>query len=165
MAPDEQLHDERIRLKNERLRLDRRRRVNRIGWTALGIVIGLFVAAGLGVIVIQIVIPWEAICATVAPTQELVRVSNALISELQSWLAQAEEFLSAGGSTPDRQGLGGLIGRAQEVAQPATSAVIDIVTAPLRTLIDAAQAVLASVQSVLDAANSSLASIDQAQCN
>ena len=144
--------------------------MHRLGWTSLGIGLGIILTAALGwVVVVQILVPWEAICATVAPTQELVRLGSALIAELQAWLATAEEFLAAG-ATPEqteqaREGLGGLLDRAKGEAQAATSVVVDVVTAPLRLLIDAAQAALAAVQDVVDAARESLASIDQSRCS
>ena len=44
------------------------------------------------------------------------------------------------------------------------SAFIDTVTAPLRVLIDLAQAVLSAVQAAVDAARDVMASVDEARC-
>ena len=143
--------------------------MNRLGWTGLGMLIGVILAGGFAIVIIQILIPWEAICATVAPMQEVIRLGSLLIAELQAWLLEAEEFISAGGSpaqgTEAREGLGGLLDRAKGEVQTATSVVVDVVTAPLRLLIDAAQVVLEAVESVVAAARDSLDSIDQSRCS
>ena len=142
--------------------------MHRLGWTGLGMAIGVALAGGFAIVMVQILIPWEAICATVAPSQEVVRLGGLLIAELQAWLLKAEEFVSSGGSpaqgTEVREGLGGLLDRAKGEVQTATNVVVDVVTAPLRLLIDAAQAVLAAVQGVVEAARESLDSIDRARC-
>ena len=143
--------------------------MHRLGWTGLGVVIGVILAGGFAIALIQILIPWEAICATVVPSQEVVRLGSLLIAELQAWLLKAEEFISSGGSpaqgTEVREGLGGLLDRVKGEVQTATSVVVDVVTAPLRLLIDAAQVVLEAVQGVVDAARESLESIDQSRCS
>ena len=142
--------------------------MHRLGWTGLGMAIGVILAGGFAIVMIQILIPWEAICATVAPSQEVVRLGSLLITELQAWLLKAEEFMSSGGSpaqgTEVREGLGGLLDRARGEVQTATSVVVDVVTAPLQLLIDAAQVALDAVQGVVDAARESLDSIDQSRC-
>ncbi len=83
-------------------------------------------------------------------------------------LHSAEEFISSGGSPAQgsevREGLGGLLDRAKGEVQSATNVVVDVVTAPLQLLIDAAQVVLEAVQSVVDATRESLDSIDQSRC-
>ena len=131
--------------------------------------IGVVLAGGFAFVIIQILIPWEAICATVAPTQEVIRLGSVLIAELQGWLMKAEEFISSGGSpaqgTEVREGLGGLLDRARGEVQTATNVVVDVVTAPLQLLIDAAQVVPEAVQGVVDAARESLDSIDQSRCS
>ena len=141
----------------------------RLGWIGLGAVAGIVLAGGFAIVMIQILIPWEAICATVAPAQEIARLGSILITELQAWLIKAEEFLNVGGpseqATEVRQGLRGLLDRATGEMQTATGVVVDVVTAPLRLLIDTAQIVLEAVQAVVDAARDSLESIDQSRCN
>ena len=141
----------------------------RLGWIGLGAAAGVVLAGGFAVVIIQILIPWEAICATVAPSQEVVRLGSVLITEIQSWLVKAEEFLSMGGSsgqaTEVREGLGGLLDRAKGEVQAATNIAVDVVAAPLRLLIDAAQVVLEAIKGVVDAARDSLESIDQSRCN
>ena len=76
--------------------------------------------------------------------------------------------MSSGGSpaqgTEVREGLGGLLDRAKGEVQTAAEVVVDVVTAPLRLLIDAAQVVLEAVRGVVEAARESLESIDQARC-
>ncbi len=141
----------------------------RLGWAGLGMLVGVILAGGFAIVIVQILIPWEAICATVAPSQEVVRLGSLLIAELQAWLLKAEEFIGSGGSpaqgTEVREGLGGLLDRAKGEVQAATSVVVDVVTAPLRLLIDAAQVILDAVQGVVDAARESLDSIDQSRCS
>jgi len=130
--------------------------------------IGVILAGGFAIALFQILIPWEAICATVAPSQDVVRLGSLLIAEFQAWLLKAEEFMSSGGSpaqgTEVREGLGGLLDRTKGEVQTATGVVVDVVTAPLRVLIDAAQVVLEAVQGAVDAARESLDSIDQSRC-
>lgn len=142
--------------------------MHRLSWTGLGMLIGVILAGGLAMALIQMLIPWEAICATVAPSQEVVRLGSLLIAEFQAWLLKAEEFMSSGGSpaqgTEVREGLGGLLDRAKGEVQTATGVVVDVVTDPLRVLIDAAQVVLEAVQGAVDAARESLDSIDQSRC-
>ena len=141
----------------------------RLGWAGLGMLVGVILAGGFAIVIVQILIPWEAICATVAPSQEVVRLGSLLIAELQAWLLKAEEFIGSGGSpaqgTEVREGLGGLLDRAKGEVQTATNVVVDVVTAPLRLLIDAAQVILDAVQGVVDAARESLDSIDQSRCS
>ena len=143
--------------------------MHRLGWVGLGAVAGIVIAGGFAIALIQILIPWEAICATVAPSQEVVRLGSALIAELQAWLVKAEEFLSVGSSlgqaTEAREGLGGLLDRAKGELQTSTNVVVDVVTAPLQLLIDMAQVVLEAVRGVVDAARDSLDSVDQSRCN
>ena len=131
--------------------------------------VGVILAGGFAIVIVQILIPWEAICATVAPSQEVVRLGSLLIAELQAWLLKAEEFIGSGGSpaqgTEVREGLGGLLDRAKGEVQAATNVIVDVVTAPLRLLIDAAQVILDAVQGVVDAARESLDSIDQSRCS
>ena len=141
----------------------------RLGWAGLGMLVGVILAGGFAIVIVQILIPWEAICATVAPSQEVVRLGSLLIAELQAWLLKAEEFIGSGGSpaqgTEVREGLGGLLDRAKGEVQAATNVIVDVVTAPLRLLIDAAQVILDAVQGVVDAARESLDSIDQSRCS
>ena len=141
----------------------------RLGWAGVGMLVGVILAGGFAIVIVQILIPWEAICATVAPSQEVVRLGSLLIAELQAWLLKAEEFIGSGGSpaqgTEVREGLGGLLDRAKGEVQAATNVIVDVVTAPLRLLIDAAQVILDAVQGVVDAARESLDSIDQSRCS
>lgn len=134
----------------------------------LGAAAGIVLAGALAIAAFQMLIPWETICATVAPTQEMVRLGSALIVELQAWLVKAEEFLSAGGSTAQstevREGLGGLVDRARGALQTTATVAVDVVAAPLMLLIDAAQILLESIQDAVDAARDSLESIDQSRC-
>ena len=143
--------------------------MHRLGWTGLGAVVGIAIAGGAAVILIQMLIPWEEICLTVAPSLEVVRLGSALIAELQAWLVKAEEFLRVGDSTAQstevREGLSGLLDRAKDDLQTATNVVVDVVTEPLRLLIDAAQIVLEAVRGMVDAVRDSLESIDQSRCN
>ena len=139
-----------------------------VGWFGLGALIGAAVIGGGAIVIVQIIIPWDVICATIAPTQRLIEAGGALIAELRSWLDAAEATLSAGSpeeqTTQAREGLGGLLDRAKEEALDVASAAANVATAPLRALIDIAQALLGAVQEAVDAARESLASIDRTQC-
>ena len=143
--------------------------MHRLGWMGLGAVAGIVLAGGFAIVIIQILIPWEAICATVAPSQEVVRLGSMLINELQAWLVIAEEFLSVSDSTAQpteiREGLGGILDRAKGELQTTANVAVDVFASPLRLLIDVAQTLLEAVQAVVDAARDSLESIDQSRCN
>ena len=138
--------------------------MHRFGWMGLGALIGAVAIGGVAIVIVQIIIPWDVICATIAPTQRLVEAGGALIAELRSWLDAAEAALSAGATeeqtTQAREGLGGLIDRARDQALDVASSAANVVAAPLRALIDIAQALLAVAQEAVDAALESLASIE-----
>ncbi len=142
--------------------------MHRVGWIGLGALIGAVAIGGIAIVIVQIIIPWEVICATVAPTLSLIESGSALISELRSWLDAAEEALTMGGSEEQtsqaREGLGGLLDKAKEEAMDVASVAGNAATAPLRALIDIAQAVLVVAQEAVDAARESLSSIDQSRC-
>ena len=142
--------------------------MHRFGWMGLGALGGVVLAGGFAVYIINILIPWEAICATVAPSQELVRIGGSLIMELEAWLASAQAFLAAGEPEAQaqevRQGLGGALDRAQSQLQAGASVVVNATIEPLRLLIEAAQLVLREIRAVVEAAQTSLDSIDQARC-
>ena len=142
--------------------------MDKIGWMGLGVLIGAIAVGGIAIVVVQIIIPWDVICATIAPTQRVVETGSALIAELRAWLDAAESALSAGSSPEQtaqaREGLGGLLDKAKGTAVDVASAAANVATAPLRALIDIAQALLGAVQETVDAARDSLASIDRTQC-
>ena len=142
--------------------------MHRIGWIGLGALIGAIAVGGFAVIIVQIIIPWDVICATVAPSLRVIETGGTLIAELRSWLDAAEAALSAGPSedqtTQAREGLGGLLDRAREGALDAASGAVDIAAAPLRALIDIAQALLTVAQDAVDAARESLDAIDRTKC-
>ena len=129
-----------------------------------------FAAAGVvGVLVVNIAIPWEDVCAVLGPAQTLSEAGSSLLAQLQEWLAKAESFLATMGSAEDiaetRSGLGGLIDKAKDVVGDIQSALVDIVVAPLELLIVLAKSVLGSVQEAVDAAQRVIASIDASRCN
>ena len=142
--------------------------MHRIGWIGLGALIGAVAIGGIAIVIVQIIIPWDVICATVAPSLRMIETGGALIAELRSWLDAAEAALSAGPSEEQtaqaREGLGGLLDRAREGALDAASAAANVAAAPLRGLIDIAQALLAVAQDAVDAARESLDAIDRTQC-
>lgn len=141
---------------------------SRVGWIGLGALIGAVAVGGVAVIIVQIIIPWDAICATVAPAQRVVETGGALIAELRAWLDAAEAALSAGGS-PDqtataREGLGGLLDRARDTAATTTGAAVDVMIAPIRALVSLAVSVLGAIEETVESARASLEAIDQTQC-
>ena len=133
----------------------------------LGLLTGLVLAAAIGFIAIEVLLPWEDICAVVGPAQKVVETGSALLADLDAWLARAESFLSTSPpeeATEARKGLGGLVDKAAEVAAGAAGVAVDVMTAPLEALIDLAQLLLGAVQAEVDAARDLLASIDQSRC-
>ena len=134
----------------------------------LGVALGVVLAASVGLVVVDLLVPWEDICLVVGPAQEVAVAGTALLSELDAWLTAAEEFLTV--SPPSdgseaRSGLSGLVNRVAQVAgETAATTAANILTAPFRVLIDVTQAMVAAVQAVVDAANNVLSTIDTARC-
>lgn len=137
-------------------------------WLGLGIFLGIGIAAAIGVMVVDLLIPWEDICPILGPAQRLAEVGAVLIAELQSWLAKAESLLQTGSSNEAseeaRTGLGSLLDRAGEIAGGVQGTAIDIVTAPLQSLIDLAQDMLKSIQETVDTALDVTATAQELGC-
>ena len=134
---------------------------NKMLWAGAGAIAGFVVAASVGVIVINMVIPWEDICAVLGPAQALAAAGASLLEELQAWLAQAESVLAAGkpeSSSGLSGGLGGILSNAAGEA-------INVILTPVTALIDLAQAVIVAVQSAVEAAQNVIESVDAARCN
>ena len=139
----------------------------KLGYVGLGALLGAVAIGGVGFYVVQLMIPWEAICATVAPSQRIVETGGALIADMRAWLDAAEAALSTGDPAEAEQaksGLGGLLDRAKEQAVETGGSLLDVATAPLRALIDLAQVVLAAVSEAVDAATAALDAIDSTRC-
>ena len=144
--------------------------MNRFIWLGLGAVGGFILAAAIGVVVVNLIIPWEDVCAVLGPAQTLAEAGSKLLTQLQDWLTKAESFLTTIGSTEEaageaKTGLAGLIDKAKEVTGDVAAAAIDIVTLPLEALIALAKVVLGEVQASVDAARNVIASIDAARCS
>ena len=142
--------------------------MNRFVWFVMGIFAGIVLAAATGVMVINLLIPWEEVCAVVGPAQRVAETGAKLLTDLQDWLTKAESFLET--ATPEetaeaRTGLSGILDKAGGIASGATRAVADIVTAPLQGLIALSKAVLSEVQAAVDAARDVLSSVDEARCS
>ena len=137
-------------------------------WLGLGIVVGFLVAGAVGVVVVNIVIPWEDVCAVLGPAQSLAESGSSLLAQLQEWLTKAEGFLATMGSAEEvaetKSGLAGLIDKAKDVVGDIQNVLVDIVVEPLQALIVLAKAVLASVQDAVDAAQRVIASVDASRC-
>ena len=137
-------------------------------WLGLGLLAGLLLASAIGLIVVELLLPWEDICAVVGPAREVVETGSALLASLETWLAQVESFLTTSPSeeaaTEARTGLGGLVSKATEVVGGAASFAADVATAPVQALVDLAQLVVAAVQAVVDTAQDVLTSVDQSRC-
>ena len=142
--------------------------MDKFAWLGLGIFLGIGIAAAVGVVVVDLLIPWEDVCVVLGPAQRLAEIGTGLIADLQAWLAKAESLLQAGlsneASEEARSGLGGLLDRAGEIASDVRDGAVDIVTAPLRALIDLGQDLLSAVHEAVDAARSVAASIEEARC-
>ena len=133
----------------------------------IGVVVGLIGAAAIGVLVVNLILPWEDICAAIGPMQQVAESGSRLITDLQSWLTQVQDLLSQRPSASGeeaRSGLSGLLDRATDVAGDVASTALDIMTAPLEALIALAQATLAATQDAVDAARNAVAAVDQARC-
>lgn len=142
---------------------------SRVVWVGAGLLAGLAVAAAVGIVTVNVLIPWEDICAALDPAQALAEVGSRLLVQLQEWLSLAEGLVNNLGpeereADEAKSGLAGLLEQAKDIAGDAGSGVVDIVAVPLRALIDLAQVVLTSVQAAVDAARDVMASVDAARC-
>ena len=109
-------------------------------------------------------------CAAVEASQAIVDTGLPLVSDLQDWVDAAEGLLDSVdfmGDAPEeaRSGLSGLLDKVESVAGSAVSGTIDVVTAPLQSLIDMAQVVLVAVQKVITAAQNVISSVGSAACS
>ena len=89
--------------------------MGRVMWVGAGVVGGFVLAAIVGVVVVNLLIPWEDICAVVPPLQTTIGVGGELLTALSAWLEQAQTWLALRPEDPtgDREGLGGLLDAAQ----------------------------------------------------
>ena len=138
-------------------------------WLGLGVVGGFALAGAVGVMVVNLLIPWEDVCAVVGPAQRVAETGSTLVAQLQDWLDRAEGFLATMSSAEEagetKAGLAGLLDKAKGVTGEVKDAVVDLVELPLRALIDLARIVLGDVQAAVDAARDVIASVDTARCN
>ncbi len=144
--------------------------MNKFVWLGLGAVGGFIVAAAIGFVVVNVMIPWEDVCAVLVPAQVLADTGSRLMIQLQEWLTTAENFLATlGGSEEEagevKTGLAGLLDKAKEVTGEVTAAVTRVLVLPLQALIELAKVVLGQVQESVDAARNVMAGIDAARCN
>ena len=137
-------------------------------WLTLGILLGIGISAAVVAAIIDMLIPWDEICPVLAPAQRLAEAGTGLIAELEAWLAKAESFLQTGESSEvseeARTGLGGILDRAGDIVGDVRDTAVDIVTAPLRALIDLAQGLLSSIQETVDAALDVIAVVEELGC-
>ncbi len=132
-----------------------------------GLVLGIMVAASAGLVILNIIIPWEDICAAVTPMQRIVATGSDLLTALHAWLSQAGEWLALRpGDAPAeaKEGLGGLLDAAKGIAGSTVGHALDVLTAPLRALVAVAAQVIEAVQAAVDAARDALAAVDEARC-
>ena len=140
-------------------------------WLGLGIgaVAGLMIAGATGVLVINLLIPWEDLCAALAASHLVVETGSSLLSQLIEWLDAGDAYLVAapeGEPATDEaaKGLAGLLDQAKSVTSSVQETAINLVTMPLRALIEIARAVLSAVQESVDAAKGVIESVDAARC-
>ena len=134
----------------------------------LGAVAGVGLAIGIGILVIEILLPWEEVCAVLPAALKVVEIGGQLLTDLQAWLVKVEEFLHIGASeqaaSEVKSGFDGLLDRAKEITGDAVESAISSATAPLRALIDLAQSLISSIQSTVAASEDIIASIDATKC-
>ncbi len=135
--------------------------------SAAGFLLAALVGAGVVLVVINVLIPWEEICAAVGPMQTAAREGRQLIATLTEWLERAEGFLAIATDAPSELGgsLSGILDRVGEIAGGAASLGLDILTAPLEALIDVAKSALGATEGAVKAAENVLASVDESRCN
>ena len=138
-------------------------------WLTLGVVLGIGISVAVVVAIIDMLIPWDEICPVLAPAQRLAEAGSILIVELEAWLAKAESLLQSGESSEaseeTRTGLGGILDSAGDIIGDVRDTTVDIVTAPLRALVDLAQDTLNSIQESVDAALYVVATAEELGCD
>ena len=135
----------------------------------VGVLVGLLIAGGTGVVVVNLIIPWEDVRAVLAASHVVVEAGSSLISQLIEWLDAADAYLvaaPAAESAPSEAatGLSGLLDQAKSVTSSVQETAVNLVTLPLRALIEIAQVVLSAVQESVDAAQRVIESVDAARC-
>jgi hypothetical protein len=141
--------------------------VSNIVWLIAGGIAGLVLAAAIGVVAVNLILPWDDICATFPHLQRVAEVGSKLLVNLQAWLTQAQDFLSLRPLTSTeeaRTGLSGLLDQAADVGVNVARTTLNVVTAPLQALIALTKEVLAAVQAAVDAARDAIDAIDAARC-
>ena len=137
-------------------------------WLMLGVLLGIGISVAVVAAIIDMLIPWDEVCPVLAPAQRLAEAGSGLIAELEAWLAKAESLLQSGESSEAseeaRSGLGGILDRAGDMVGDVQETAVDIVTAPLRALIDLAQDTLSSIQETVDAALDVTATAEELGC-
>ena len=138
-------------------------------WLGLGALLGIGIAVAALALTNDADIAWDEICPVLGPAQRLAEAGSGLIAELEGWLAKAESFLqsevSSEVSEEARTGLGGILDRAGDIVGDVRDTAVDVVSGPLRALVDLAQELLASVREAVDAARDVMASIEDSDCN
>ena len=140
-------------------------------WIGMGIgaVAGLIIAGGAGVLVVNLLIPWEDVCLALAASHTVVETGSNLISQLIEWLDAADAFLVAApegeqDTAEAATGLAGLLDQAKSVTSSVQETATNLITMPLRALIEIAKVVLSAVQESVDAAKGVIESVDAARC-
>ena len=119
--------------------------------------------------VVNLIIPWEDVCAVLAASHVVVDAGSSLISQLIEWLDAADTYLVAAPSAESAPaeaatGLSGLLDQAKALTSSVQETAVNLVTLPLRALIEIARAVLSAVQESVDAAQGVIESVDAARC-
>lgn len=104
----------------------------------------------------------EELCAGATAALVVIDTGAVLLDHLESWLAQAESLIAGGGGdeAAAREGLGSLLDMAEDVV----GKVEAVLTAPLKALIDTAQAVVEAVQDAMNAARDVVSIAQTAGC-
>lgn len=141
--------------------------MSNIVWFIIGGSAGLVLAAATGVVAVNLILPWEDICATLPHLQRVAEVGSRLLVDLQAWLTQAQDLLSLRPSASieeARSGLSGLLDQAAGIGADVAGTALNVVTAPLQALIALTKDVLEAVQAAVDAARDAIAAIAAARC-
>ena len=131
-------------------------------WLA-GLAGGLAVGLGAGwVLALSFNIVPADVCTAVEATAAVTTIGSTLLVDLDAWIIRAQDLLTLElpASAGTREGLGGLLDRAKNVAEAGVVGAVHALTAPLTDLLDLARSLLSAVREAVKAADNLLEALE-----
>ena len=101
-------------------------------------------------------------CTAVEAASAVTTIGTSLLVDLDAWIIRAQDLLTLElpASPETREGLGGLLDRAKDVAEAGVAGAVNALTAPLTDLLDLARSLLDSVREAVEAADKLLEALE-----